>query len=286
MRIETPLVELIDVRTSDGLTLTGAFAHPRRLGGTPRFDAVLMMHGAAARFYDEFYRNFSAALVDRGIATLRANNRGHDILNRGDGEGRLAGVALEAIDDCALDWRAWLDVLAARGYARILLFGHSLGAVKSAYYMATERDPRVTGLALASPPRFNTKRMLASGRGPEFAASLAEAQALVDTGQSDALIRTTFPLKSFAGASAYIAKYGSGARFDVFALLGSVPCPVLGFTGSEELGEQSFCDHPAEYAAARERKPDIEFFIVPDGDHHYSRAQAFVVERFLAWIDA
>ena len=285
MTIETPLVELAEVRTNDGLTLNGALAHPRRLGDPPRFDAVLMMHGAAARFYDGFYRNISAALVDHGVATLRANNRGHDIVNRGDGVGRLAGFALEAIEDAPLDWGAWLDFLGARGYRRILLFGHSLGAVKSAYVLAHTHDERVTGLVLASPPRFNTERMLASARGPEFAASLAEAHALVDAGQPHAFIRTTFPRASISGASAYLAKYGGGTRFDVFALLPAVRVPVLALTGSDELGEQNFCDHPAEFAAAKKANPNIDFAIVPDGDHDYSRAQPFVIERLLAWID-
>lgn len=285
MTIETPRVELVDVRASDGIALSGAWAVPLRMGGTPLFDAALMMHGAAARFYDTFYQNFSAALVKRGVATLRANNRGHDVVNRGDGRGRMLGVALETIGDCVLDWNAWLDFLAVRGYRRVLLFGHSLGAVKSAFYLATERDPRVTGCVLASPPRFNTENMLASARGAEFATTLAEAQALVDAGRPGDFVRTTFPLRSFAGAAAYLAKYGSGTRYDVFAHLPAIGVPVLGLTGSDELDDPSFCDHPAEYATAKKTKPDITFAIVPDGDHHYSRSQAFAVERLLAWID-
>ena len=281
-----PLVDLVDIRTSDGLTLTGALAEPASSAGEPRFDAVLMMHGAAARFYDSFFANFSAALVARGVATLRANNRGHDIVNRGNARGALAGVALEAIGDCTIDWSAWIGFLAERGYKRILLFGHSLGAVKSAYYLATHPDPRVTGCVLASPPRFNTARMLASDRGPEFAATITEARALVDAGRPDDFVRTAFPLKSFAGAAAYLAKYATGTTYDVFAHLPAIPCPVLGLCGSEELGDATFNDAPAEFAAAQRTKPDVTFVLIPGGDHHYSRAQAFVVERFLAWIDA
>jgi pimeloyl-ACP methyl ester carboxylesterase len=286
MAPQTQLVELIDARTSDGVTLSGALAEPP--AGSPArlpFDAALMVHGAAATFYDGFFRTFSAALVDRGIATLRANNRGHDVVNRGDGRGRFLGVALEAIDDCPLDFRAWLDVLAARGYRRILVFGHSLGAIKSAYFLAAERDPRVTGCVLASPPRFNTERMLASERGAEFAATIAAAEAEIAAGRPDAFIRTTYPRREFAAAHAYLAKYATATRFDVFEHVASMPVPVLALTGSEELGDPNFRDHPAGYAAARERKSDLDFEIVPDGDHHYSRAQTFAVQTLLAWID-
>jgi pimeloyl-ACP methyl ester carboxylesterase len=286
MTTASPLVELIEVRTSDGVTLAGALAEPATRDAAARFDAVLMMHGAGGRFYDGFFRTFSNALLERGVTTLRANNRGHDIVNRGNAKGALAGTALESIDDCVIDWTAWLDALTARGYKRVLLFGHSLGAVKSAYYLSTKPDVRVTGCVLASPPRFNTDRMLASERGGEFATTIAAAQALVDRGSPDEFVRTTYPLKSFAGAAAYLAKYAAGARFDVFAHVANIACPVHALTGSDELGDPNFMDHPIEYAAAQKHKPDIAFVVVPDGDHHYSRAQAFVVQQLLAWIDA
>lgn len=281
----TPLVELVEAQTSDGLTHAGALAVPARAAEGPRFDAVLMMHGAASAFWEPFYRNFSSALVGRGVATLRTNNRGHDIVNRGNGRGMPLGAALEALEDCVFDWRAWLGFLETRGHRRILLFGHSLGAVKTAYYLATESDARVHGCVLASPPRFNTEAMLASERGAEFAATIAAAKALVAAGKPDDLVPTTFPLKSFAGAGAYLAKYAAGTKFDVFERVASIPCPVLALTGENELDDPVFRDHPAAYAAAQQKKPDLAFTVVPNGDHFYTLAQTFAIERLLEWID-
>jgi pimeloyl-ACP methyl ester carboxylesterase len=286
MASATPPVELVEIRTSDDVPHSGALAVPKkRMGGTQRFDAALMMHGAAAAFFEPFYRNFSAALVERGVATLRANNRGHDVVNRGNGGGKLLGVALEDIEDCAIDWDAWLGFLAGRGYKRILLFGHSLGAVKSAYYLATQPDERVQGCVLASAPHFNTERMLASERGPEFAAIIARAKALVTAGKPDELMATTFPLNSFSGAQAYLSKYASGAKFDVLELAAKIPCPVLALTGENELVDSNFRDHPAGYAAAHQKKRDLDFVVVPNGDHYYTLAQAFAIDHLLAWID-
>jgi pimeloyl-ACP methyl ester carboxylesterase len=285
MASATPLVELVEIRTSDDVPHSGALAAPKPRGGTQRFDAVLMMHGAAAAFFEPFYRNFSAALVERGVATLRANNRGHDVVNRGNGRGTMLGVALEDIEDCTIDWDAWLGFLAGRGYKRILLFGHSLGAVKSAYYLATRRDERVQGCVLASPPRFNTELLLASDRGAEFAGMIEAAKALVAAGKPEALMPTTFPLKSFSGAQAYLAKYAVGAKFDVLELAAKIPCPVLAITGEKELADAVFRDHPAGYAAAHKTKRDLEFVVVPNGDHYYTLAQTFAVEHVLAWID-
>jgi pimeloyl-ACP methyl ester carboxylesterase len=286
VRNDTPGLELVGVRTADKIPLSGLLARGEATDVPPAFDAALLMHGAAGSFDEELLRDVGAALNGRGIATLRANNRGHDVVNRGDGRGRLLGTAFERIDDCVPDWSAWLDLLARRGYRRLLLFGHSLGAVKSVFFLATEPDARVRGCVLASPPRFNTERMLACERGDAFAASLAEAQALVAAGRPDDLLRTTFPLPSLAGARAYIAKYAAGARYDVFANLPAVACPVFALTGDREFAEPLFRDHPGDYADVRARKPDVEHVVVPNGDHVYRHARAFALERLTAWIDA
>ncbi len=285
MASATRLVELVELRTGDDVPHSGALAVPKSVPGTPRFDAALMMHGAAGTFFEPFYRNFSAALVERGVATLRANNRGHDVVNRGNGRGTLLGVALERIEDCVLDWQAWLGFLESRGYRRILLFGHSLGAVKTAYFLATQRDPHVLGCVLASPPRFNTEVLLASKYGPEFARTIAAAKALVAAGKPDELMPTTFPLNSFSSPQAYLEKYAAGTKFDVLELVARIPCPVFALTGENELADPIFRDHPAGYAAAKTAKPDIEFVVVPNGDHFYTEAQTFAIERLLAWID-
>jgi pimeloyl-ACP methyl ester carboxylesterase len=283
---DTQATELVEVRTADRLPLTGLFAAAGPAASSPRFDAALLMHGAASSFDEGLLGDFSAALGSRGLATLRAGNRGHDVVNWGDGRGRLLGTAFERIDECVLDWRAWLDLLEARGFRRVLLFGHSLGAVKCAFYLAQESDARVAGCVLASPPRFNTERMLACERGDELAATLTAAQAEVAAGRPDAIVRTTFPLASISGARAYIAKYAAGARYDIFANVPAIACPVLALTGERELGDALFRDHPGDYEDARERKPDIEHVVVPGGDHHYRRVRDVAIASLLAWIDA
>jgi hypothetical protein len=53
----------------------------------------------------------SDALLDRGCAVWRVNNRGHDPISRaaaGEGAKRL-GAAYEDMDDCRYDWEAWVD---------------------------------------------------------------------------------------------------------------------------------------------------------------------------------
>jgi alpha/beta superfamily hydrolase len=280
------LVELLDARTADDITLHGALAVPTDAGDPDArpFDAVLMMHGHAGTFSDPYFRGFSDALVARGYATLRANNRGHDIVNRADRNGRLLGVALETVADCVHDWRAWIDVLAGRGYARVLVWGHSLGAVKTAWYLSHETDTRVGGCILASPPRFDPATYRASARGDEYLANVAHAHALIDAGTPDLLFRSTFPMPALAGPQAYLDKYASGSRYDVFDFVAGVKPPVLALTGERELAEFSFASHVAGYDAARARKPDLDHVIVPAGDHFSTGMQPFVVDTIDAWL--
>jgi pimeloyl-ACP methyl ester carboxylesterase len=279
------LVELVSTLTVDGVTLHGGLHVPL---GAPAgaIDAVLCVHGVGSSFYQPFFVPYAEALTARGIAVLRSNNRGHDIINRGDGQGRFLGAALEEIADARLDVAAWLGVLAERGYRRIVVFGHSLGAVKTALVLAHEADPRVVGAVLASPPRFNTDAMRNSARGDEFAAALGRAQTLVCDGRGDELIHATFPTASFFAARTFVSKYGRGDENDVYALAPRIDVRVLAFTGERELAEPSFADHVTGFETVRARKADLEHVVVPDGDHFYRGQSAFVSERLLRWLGA
>jgi pimeloyl-ACP methyl ester carboxylesterase len=277
-------VTLVDAVTADGVRLSGAFlpAHPQA-ERFPAFDAVLMMHGVGGNFAEPFFRFFAEELSARGCATLRANNRGHDIVSRsGNPAQPYLGAAYEHIADCVLDWRAWTDVLADHGYRRILLFGHSLGAVKSAWYLAHERDTRIRACVLASPPRFTYTGWMASPLADTFAAHLARAQALVDAGDPMALFPVTMPYPSISGAHAYLDKYGPEAPYDVFRHVPRIAIPVLAFTGERELRDNPlYATHVQGWNDAVSRKADLEHHVVPGGDHFFTDAEAFVLDRLL-----
>lgn len=153
------MVDLVNVRTRDGLRLDGIWRKPiQEQGSQLGVDVVILHHGVGGNFYQPgMFDEYSEALLARGCAVLRVNNRGHDPVGRavvGD-EVKRAGAAYEVVDECRYDWQAWVDFAEAVGYRRIGLWGHSLGATKSIYYMATQHDPRVTCVVAGSPPRFS-----------------------------------------------------------------------------------------------------------------------------------
>jgi pimeloyl-ACP methyl ester carboxylesterase len=281
----TQPLHLVDVRTADALTLHGAFGSPQPVPREAAIDAVVLMHGVASTFVTTLSPVLTEALAARGYATLRANNRGHDIVARGSATKPYLGAAFERIEDALLDWSAWLDWLGDRGYRRILLCGHSLGGVKTAYYLARAGHPLVAGCALFSPPRFNYASWIASPRAGEFREHLARAQALVDAGDPDGLFPATMPIPTIVSAAAYLAKYGEQAPFDVFASIPKIAVPTIAFTGEREFDGVDFRDHPEQYAIVLEQKRDLEHHVVPDGNHFYHGCEGWVAERLAEWIE-
>jgi pimeloyl-ACP methyl ester carboxylesterase len=145
---------------------------------------VLHIHGSYGNFYENlFLDDMTRAYTSTGTAFFSANTRGHDYyadfkMKRPDGgyDSRRIGGILERFEDCLPDIRAWVDFAEAGGFTTILLQGHSLGAMKAAFYVARGRDPRVKALFLISPPDLLG---LAQQRpGPDIAHNLALAREL------------------------------------------------------------------------------------------------------------
>src|SRR5712692_9342111 len=140
-------VSLVRVRTRDGVWLDGVIAEPRRR----RNAALIWVHGLGSAFASgqPLIRELSARLTAAGIAYLKLNNRGHDIVARGGK--RLAGSAFERFGESVEDIRAMIALARRGGYDTVILAGHSTGANKVLHYAARVRDRRVSGLILLGP---------------------------------------------------------------------------------------------------------------------------------------
>ena len=171
-------VELVNVETNDGVRLDG-YLRAANASSSPALavDVVICHHGVGSNFYvPSFFDKMGDALVATGTAILRVNNRGHDRAYHV--QQRRLGAAYELIDDCRQDFNAWLDFAAARGFRRVAVWGHSLGAVKTVYFLSVAPDPRVVCAIASSPPRFVHPAYLSSPQGPRFKADIDQAQHL------------------------------------------------------------------------------------------------------------
>ncbi|KAI9005019.1 Alpha/Beta hydrolase protein [Hyaloraphidium curvatum] len=281
------LVELVSVTTSDGFRLDGALRAPaaaKDARGLPA-DALIAIHGATGNFYGEsFFSRVSDELSSRGCAVLRINNRGHDFAYPVRNLRGFMGTAFEVIDDSRKDLQAWLDFLESRGYKRIAVWGHSLGAVKTVYSIATDADPRVVlGLA-SSPPRFYYATHADSSYGPEFKSNIARAEELLREGKPEELMRVAVPLPGLFSSATYRDKYGPEDRYDFLPLLEKLPVPMLVTLGGEET-QTYYIDLRREGPDMAKKIEKLEYKVIEGADHLYTDKYGELWEAAWAWME-
>lgn len=124
-------VEDIAIRTTDGLRLSAW------LVAKPGAPAIVLLHGYPAEKADML--SLGAALARRFTVLLV------DLRYFGHSEGRVTTLGLRERSDL----RRVIDVLAARGFDRVGVFGFSLGGAIA--IIAAAEEPRIGAIAVYSP---------------------------------------------------------------------------------------------------------------------------------------
>lgn len=283
------LVDLVKVDTRDGVRLDGTLQRPRE----PKtcdldVDAVIFHHGVGGNFYGPgMFDDFSTALLDKGCAVLRVNCRGHDPICRAlvFGEYQRMGAAYEDMEGCLEDWAAWIDYAQAVGYRRIGLWGHSLGATKSIYYMAVRGDSRVTRVVAGSPPRFSYSAFAATEEGTEFLQVAAQARQLVETGQAKALLEARYPFPLLITAEVFMQKYGPEEKYDILRYIPEMQTPTLITIGTEEARTMTaFKGLPEKVLQLAKESAPLAFESIPGADHAYTNRRNYVWDVVSRWL--
>lgn len=278
-------IELVNVQTADGVRLDGALRTPSStVAAAPLgVDLVICHHGVGGNFYGPlFFDPIGDALLADGCAMLRVNNRGHDQAFHA-AERRL-GAAYEVIDDSRADFSAWLDLAEARGYRRIAVWGHSLGAVKTVYFLAVAHDPRVVCAIASSPPRFDHTAYLTSDDGARFRTDVERAKQLVDAGSPEALLEAAVPQARAFSARTYLDKYGPADRYDYFKHLPNGRVPLLLTLGSLERDNVSFAPLAESGPSMSSMWSNISFVLVDGADHSYADRTDNLRDAVRAWL--
>ena len=131
----TMRAELIAIATETA-PLDGIYYEP--LSRAPR-GAVQLMHGNCMNFYVGAPRFLPPALTSLGYACLAYNRRGHDVLGTRDSR-VLEGGAFQTVAEAKADNVHAAEWLAARGFARPVVIGHSHGGVLAAAHVAARGD--------------------------------------------------------------------------------------------------------------------------------------------------
>ncbi len=287
-------VDLVYVRTEDGLRLDGIWRKPSadapsQLGA----DVIILHHGVGGNFYGlGLFEEYTDALVDAGCAVLRVNNRGHHPVNRGPVDGSRYGAAYEIVEDCRYDWDAWLNFAQEAGYRRIALWGHSLGAVKSIYYMATEQDSRVKLVIASSPPRFSYSAYRGMDEWDAYKVQYDQAKKHVEAGHPEALMEVAHPSANLLTASVFLDKYGPEEKYDVVKLIPNVKVPLLVTIGSKEgvvrgaaNSLMGFSGLAGEVEKLSGESDHLTFAPIPEGDHFYTGQSDHAWKLISGWME-
>lgn len=266
------IVELVKTRAADQLRLDGAL-HGARPADSP--EAVLCLSGVGSNFYGStVMEDVLPSLRALGATVLWANTRGHDgLFTASTNQGVLRfGAAMEEVDHCRLDVSAWCDFLAQRGHRRIVLLGHSLGAIKSLYSQAFQPHSAVARVIAASPPRLSYAHFCNGPRSAEFMDTIRTAERHVADGKPNTLIEVRFPFPLIISAGGYLDKYGPDERYNIEKFAGRVKVPVHFVYGEVELnqGGVAFAGVPESLAALPSAGQRFSFTTVPDADHMYT----------------
>lgn len=260
---------------TDTTPLDGAFYEPE---GAATVGAALLFHGNTMNFYVGAPRFLPPALTRLGYACLAFNRRGHDILGTRDSRA-AEGAAYQLTREAIVDNRLAAEWLAARGFPRPLVIGHSNGGMLAVRHVVDH--PETPALVLLSAhcggkglvARASRTGLLAGDRVEEIT---ARAHALVDAGRGRELMQLpgwwyVITAESFVDLLSELP--------DILELAPRIGCPVLTLRGDQEPADL----YPVEEFQRRAGGP-CAGEIVRNCGHFYVGREDAVVELVTGWL--
>lgn len=270
--------------TRDGIPLFGLIHG----APGPSSVAVIYVHGLGANFYLSFTDVLAQTLPKQGVGFLHGNMRDCDIVRIDEvpaaQQVRKGGSGYHRFSDCLSDIEAWIAEAERHGFERVVLFGHSLGTLKCAYYLGETQDSRVAGLVLGSPA--DAIALHHNRHSPAALAGFEEmARALVAAGRPEA----TMPPECALGlmmqpvtAAGYIDRFGDPPAWDIFDFfdrgspnafmhLRKVAVPVVAFYGShsEALPDNMIADALLRIRSEASSAPSYASHVIQGSGHFY-----------------
>ncbi len=280
--------DLCRVATQDGLLLDGVLRAPQSRRNDLPIDVCLLLHGTGGNFTAPgMLEAFANQACAGGIATLRVNTRGHDLMARIPTErgSVLGGAAYENISDCRHDISAWVKFLGEQGYRKIAVVGHSMGGVKAIYTLARNPVDHVACLVAVSPPRFSHAHYQRHKLAGQFREDYRRADALVGRGEGETLLQVRQPMPLVMPASGFVAKYGPHDDYDIIKHLPHVRFPTLVLIAGESAkSSPAFDGLAAELLKAAAERPWLTVREIEGADTSYAHHLGAPFEHMMDWL--
>jgi pimeloyl-ACP methyl ester carboxylesterase len=297
--VRTLLADTIRLRTKDGFELFGLVHEPPGQSTT----AVVFVHGLGSNGFISFTDALATTLPSAGIALFRGNLRDTEMLRidefQHSPDVSKGGGAYHRFEDSVQDLGAWIGEAEGRGYERVILFGHSLGSLKSVHYLFRTRGSSIVGLVLAS--TADLIAMHESRYTPEERSRfLATAQSLVSEGKGRKLMPpecTVGLMRQPISAESYLDRFDTPPAWDVmdlydrgssraFTALQSVSVPILALFGTVNETVPSNRLDTVLQRLDREAKnaPSFRQHVLDGANHFYSGYGDKVASVVSAWL--
>lgn len=283
--------QILDVRSGDGTTLSGVLYSPVTTPPANR-PAFIMVHGWAADIMRSTSHWLAVRLAQRGYPVLAVRHR----------ESGFRGTVRGKLEDVPPDIAAWVDLMAARGYGKLIGVGHSIGNLWLSYYLATTKDTRLKALVYLAPQRDLPTHARIAMDEDLYARTVLEAEEAVRNGSGAThLIDAPFPRAiydederqpmffsapmsgfTYYYADAFLSYWGPRSKAVHSELIKSVKVPLLALGGSRDPFMQgAWLIHITEAAGANAQ---YIFYDGPNGaPHSFEGYESRVTDDILAW---
>lgn len=285
---------LVRAISPDGVELRGFLSEPDRAGGI----LFLHLHGMFNNFYLPLYLTpLFDALAENKFRLLTANTRANDFLmylrrysTNAEFEWIRAGGSYETFSDCLLDIDAWLALCESLS-VRVVLMGHSHGALKVAYYAFKRVLPQhVVGQILLSPS--DDISMQRQRLGERFDEALALASSII--GRNGEEMMPDWAYGYPVSAKMYLDMFGETSelglfRFDDASSMLNAPArfsvPTLVVFGERDKSTSSLSSQAAIERIQRSlaQSVDVTGQVVRGADHYYHGAETELARVVGSW---
>jgi pimeloyl-ACP methyl ester carboxylesterase len=284
--------EIVVAVTEDNVKLHGLYlaSTQRRVTSTTTgdVDGAVLVHGLGGNFYSSRLLNhFAEILVGMGISVVLVNTRGHDMVNTTVWTGRSVnvGTAFEDVDHCRFDLAAWAEFLGEKGCRNVVMFGHSLGAIKALYAQAHAPHDHVKSIIALSPTRLSYEQMSNSPNGELFRSIYEDCERMVAAGDGNQPVHRAFPFPMWMTSDGYVAKYGPAETFNWLKFIDNVSIPTLLAFGELELATNpAFEGLESDLERLRAGWNSFEIETIENADHFYNSQFAMVEDVITRWL--
>ena len=285
----------VEMRSIDNIAMHGILFEPDNGSDI----IVIHHHGMEGNFYENTFISFMAQIyTEKGISFLTYNNRGHDYIcdlkmDTTDGVKSIkGGTAYENIGDNANDVEGAVNYCKGKGYRKIVLQGHSSGANKVVYAMAT-RNIDVFATVLLS-PCDDYGLYISETTIEEINAFRKIAKNMIDEGKTNEFMPRDAYMGTLISPKTYLECSIEGSAIDVFPYRDSenefehfskinTPIFVTFGTGGDYV-LQEFEDVEKLLNEKKSEQASISFNLIEGAPHNYRMHERELAEKISDWI--